>query len=853
MPAPSASRTVFSTFPKTVLFVSLASLLFGGLAPRVGRGDDEAQEPPEKREFFETKVLPILQNRCLECHSHQADKSKGGLMLDSRSGWQTGGDSGPAIVPGKPDESLLIQAVRHTELRMPPTGRLPTEETRILEDWVLSGAYDPRTGTSPQPPSDRPPTTRHWAFEPPNQAPLPEVRDRQWPAGAVDSFILSSLEREGLGPAPESDRATWLRRVSFDLTGLPPSPVELSNFLGDHSPEAWAAVVNRLLDSPAYGERWARHWLDLVGYADQIGTSNNVFAENAWRYRDYVIGSLNADKPWDHFLTEQIAGDLLPARSETERAEQLVATGFLLLGDLSIVEADKAKLRIDTVDQQLDKIGRAMLGLTLGCARCHDHKFDPVSQHDYYALAGILFSTHSVERATWGVWSFPFERELPETPAARAEREALLAAQLRRMDQWRRELRDLQGKKRDLDARLAQQPPLPAETRTQLDEERKPLELQIRRLDTQLVHAEFFRAKPPRALAVEEEPELRDMRLTIRGNAHAFGPLVPRGFPQILQTKDAATIPTHQSGRVELARWLTHPRHPLTARVAVNRVWQKLFGEGLVRSVDYFGVRGERPTHPELLDWLALRYHELGWSQKRLLRELVLSRTYRQSSLPNAEFESRDPENRQLWRMPRRRLDAEALRDGLLAVAGRLHPTGGGPGLPLEYPENTGGLRRGEVNPPHFNLGKFRPEQEYLRTVYLPIIRSGPQVGPAEVRNVFDFTQPGEFAGRRSTTTVPTQALFLMNGPLLKNRAREVAQRVLREAATEPERLLHLWRLVLGREVSDEEQAGARQLLEQLRPELAGGGELAPPEIELRTWSELCHALLASNEFLMLF
>ncbi|MFN9201396.1 MAG: DUF1553 domain-containing protein, partial [Planctomycetaceae bacterium] len=247
------------------------------------------------------------------------------------------------------------------------------------------------------------------------------------------------------------------------------------------------------------------------------------------------------------------------------------------------------------------------------------------------------------------------------------------------------------------------------------------------------------------------------------------------------------------------------------------------------------------------------RYHELGWSQKRLLRELVLSRTYRQSSLPNAEFESRDPENRQLWRMPRRRLDAEALRDGLLAVAGRLQPTGGGPGLPLEYPENTGGLRRGEVNPPHFNLGKFRPEQEYLRTVYLPIIRSGPQVGPAEVRNVFDFTQPGEFAGRRSTTTVPTQALFLMNGPLLKNRAREVAQRVLREAATEPERLLHLWRLVLGREVSDEEQAGARQLLEQLRPELAGGGELAPPEIELRTWAELCHALLASNEFLMLF
>jgi hypothetical protein len=442
---------------------------------------------------------------------------------------------------------------------------------------------------------------------------------------------------------------------------------------------------------------------------------------------------------------------------------------------------------------------------------------------------------------------------LPETPAAREERETRLAAQVRQIDQWRRELRELQGKKQDLDARLARQPPLPEETRTQLDQERKQLEPQIRRLETQLVHAEFFRAKPPRALAVEEEPELRDMRLTIRGNAHAFGPVVPRGFPRVLQTDAAAVIPTHQSGRVELARWISHPRHPLTARVAVNRVWQKLFGEGLVRSVDYFGMRGERPSHPELLDWLALRYQDVGWSQKQLLRDLVLSRTYRQSSLPNAEFESRDPDNRWLWRMPRRRLDAEALRDGLLAVAGRLQPSVGGPGLPLEYPENTGGLRRGEVNPPHFNLGRFRPEQEYVRTVYLPIIRSGPQVGPAEVRNVFDFTQPGEFAGRRSTTTVPTQALFLMNGPLLKNRAREVADRVLREAASEADRLPHLWRLVLGREASAEEQAGARQLLEQVRPELAAGGELAPAELELRAWSELCHALLASNEFLMVF
>ena len=839
--------------PVAAFCASFLGLWLAWFDGRVAVGADPPPGPDSQQEFFEKQVLPILQTRCLECHSHAAGKSKGGLMLDSRSGWQTGGDSGPAIVPGKPDESLLIQAVRHTDLRMPPTGRLPTEETEVLVNWVVWGAFDSRTSPSQGADRDTPAATRHWAFQPPVSPTIPEVRNAEWPAGVVDHFVLRALERQGMTPAEEADRATWLRRVTFDLTGLPPTPAELAAFLNDTSPAAETTVVDRLLDSPGYGERWARHWLDLVGYADQIGTSNNVFAENAWRYRDYVIRSLNADKPWDRFLTEQIAGDLLPARTEIERAEQLVATGFLVLGDLSIVEADKAKLRIDTVDQQVDKIGRAMLGLTLGCARCHDHKFDPVSQHDYYALAGILFSTRSVERAVWGVWSFPVERELPETTAARAEREALREVQTRQIDQWRSELQALRGRRQELEARLAQQPPLTDEMRTQLDQQRQQLEPQIRRLDNQLVHAEFFRAKPPRALAVEEEPVLRDMRLTIRGNAHAFGPEVPRGFPRVLRTDDSAAIPTYQSGRVELARWITHPRHPLTARVAVNRIWQKLFGEGLVRSVDYFGVRGEQPTHPELLDWLALRYQDVGWSQKRLLRELVLSQTYRQASLPNAEFEARDPENRWLWRMPRRRLDAEALRDGLLAVAGRLQSSTGGPGLPLEYPENTGGTRRGEVNPPHFNLGKFRPEQEYVRTVYLPIIRSGPQVGPAEVRNVFDFTQPGEFAGRRSITTVPTQALFLMNGPLLKNRARELAGRVLQEAGSEGNRLPHLWRLALGREVTEEEQAGARQFLEQLRPELAGGADLSPAELELRSWSELCHALLASNEFLMVF
>ena len=838
---------------------SVVSLVAGmlalacGFSPGAPLWADEQTPADASREFFNSRVLPILKTRCLECHSHAAGKSKGGLMLDSRSGWQTGGDSGTAIVPGQPDNSLLIQAVRHTDLRMPPTGRLPADEIATLERWVLTGAIDPRESIPTTTTTGNAPPTEHWAFQPVSHPAIPGVGDSTWPTGPVDHFIWQGLTRHQLAPAPDADRATWLRRVSFDLTGLPPTLADLEAFLADQSPTAESTVVDRLLASPAYGERWARHWLDLVGYADQIGTSNNVFAEQAWRYRDYIIQSFNADKPWDRFLAEQIAGDLLPARSETERADQIVATGFLLLGDLSIVEADKAKLRIDTVDQQIDKIGRAMLGLTLGCARCHDHKFDPISQHDYYALAGILFSTHSVERATWGVWSYPVQRELPETPAARAEREHLASLQQAQINTWQSELAQFRIQKQQLDASLAQQPSPSAERKAELEKERQQVEGQLRRLENQLVHADFFRARPPRALAVEEESDLRDMRLTIRGNAHALGQQVPRGFPKVLQTDSPPAIPAYQSGRVELARWMTDPRHPLTARVAVNRVWQKLFGEGLVRSVDYFGVRGDRPTHPELLDWLAQRYQELGWSQKQLLRELVLSRTYRQASLSHADFEARDPENRWLWRMPRRRLDAEALRDGLLAVAGRLQPSGGGPGLPLEYLENTGGLRKGEVNPPHFNLGRFRPEQEYVRTVYLPIIRSGPQAGPGEVRNVFDFTQPGEFAGRRATTTVPTQALFLMNGPLLKARAREVAGPLLQGDLPEAERLSRLWRQVLGRAPAADEVTQAGQFLEQLRAEIRSVGNVPETEVELRCWSELCHALLASNEFLMLF
>jgi hypothetical protein len=418
---------------------------------------------------------------------------------------------------------------------------------------------------------------------------------------------------------------------------MPPTPEEILSFVTRHS--SFEAVVDKLLSSPAFGERWARHWLDLTGYADQIGTSNNVFAEHAWRYRDYVIRAFNSDKPFDQFIREQIAGDLI-----APTADSITATGFLVLGDVEIVAVDKLKMEHDLVDQQVSKIGTAFLGMTLGCVRCHDHKFDPIAQTDYYALAGMFRSTSSTYKTDNGVWSSVHNADLPETPAQLAAREKQLTHHESR----------LKALETDLKAKTAEK----ADTKA---------------LKAQIEHAKFFAPNAPKAFAMHDVEKPADMRITIRGNPHALGEPVKRGTLQVANWADFPPIPPNQSGRVQLAEWLTDSRNPLTARVTVNRIWQKLFGEGLVRTVDYFGTRGEKPTHPELLDHLAAQFMKHGWSQKRLIRELVLSRTYRQSS----QTSSTD-ENRLLTRMNRPRLDAEAIRDAMLALSGRLMPSSGG-------------------------------------------------------------------------------------------------------------------------------------------------------------------------------
>lgn len=786
--------------------------------------------------FFESKVLPLLQSRCYECHSHEK-KIKGGLALDLKSGWQTGGDSGPAIVPGDLAKSHVIAAVRYTtpEMEMPPKGKLSTSEIEIFEQWVAMGAPDSRvkqTAAKTARVIDIEAGKRFWAFRPVRDGQAPAVKQTGWPLDPVDRFVLAKLETNGLSPAPDADAYTWLRRVSLDLTGLPPTPEDLARF--DASPTSRAAAVDRLLQSSAFGERWARHWLDLTGYADQIGTSNNVFAEHAWRYRDYVINSFNSDKPFDRFIREQIAGDLLPAASPQERAANITATGFLVLGDVEIVAVDKLKMEHDLVDQQVSKIGTAFLGLTLGCVRCHDHKFDPIAQTDYYAIAGMFRSTDATYKTENGVWSSVHKTELPETAKQKAEREPLLAANEARIRQWEVERDNLGGEKTALEPQITS---ATKETKPGLEKKREEIAARIKTLNGQIEHAKFFAPVAPKAFAVHDREKPADMRVTIRGNPYALGDPVRRGALRVVSWADFPTIPAGQSGRVQLADWIADERNPLTARVTVNRIWQKLFGEGVVRSVDYFGARGETPSHPELLDHLAARFMKSGWSQKQLIRELVLSRAYRMSSAHNAIAEAKDPDNRLLWRMNRQRLDAEAIRDSMLAISGKLTPSGGGPALPLEFPENVTSLSPKAVNPPAFAFKKMRPVQDFERTIYLPVIRTATQPGSAKLRDVFDFTQPAQIAGKRAETAVPTQSLFLLNSDTVRARANEVAKQLTDSDANSGARLEALWLRILSRPITSAEREDAVKFLETMPANKA--------------WTELSHALLSSNEFLL--
>jgi mono/diheme cytochrome c family protein len=910
----------------------------------VGAAGPAARPPitPEQAAFFEGRVRPVLAEHCFSCHGPK--KQRSGLRLDSAEGLRKGGDGGPVVLPGDPDNSPLIRAVRQQgDRKMPPKGKLPRQAVEELAAWVKMGAPWPPEKAVAAGPKVNQARKNHWAFQPVRKPARPSVRDRAWPATPLDHFVLARLEEKGLTPSPPADRRTLVRRVTFDLTGLPPTPEEVSAFEADPSPDAFAKVVDRLLASPAYGERWARHWLDVARYAD---TKGYVFFQDsaypwAYTYRDYVIRALNEDLPYDQFVLQQLAADRLPLGADRR---PLTALGFLSLGGRFMNN------RQDIIDDQIDVVTRGLLGLTVTCARCHDHKFDPIPQRDYYGLYGVFAST--VEPPVPPLFEPPpqtaayaaFDRELKArekrlSDFVRAKHaqlvggarsrvaEYLLAAQALR-DQpstedfmliadgndlnptmvlrWKVYLErtarsrdpvfapwhafaalpaaEFARRAAEVSARLAGRPdparpvnPLVAEMfagrppGSLAEVARRYGELlngvdkvwrqtlaarganAVRRLPDpaeeelrqvfygpesppsvpvpplgdlallpdrpsqaklqELVKAlETWRASgpgaPPRAMVLEDAPTPYEPKVFLRGNPHNLGEAVPRRLPQVLASVSAE--PFHEgSGRLELARAIADPRNPLTARVLVNRVWLHHFGAGLVRTPSDFGLRSAPPSHPDLLDWLAAAFVEDGWSVKKLHRAILLSRAYQQQSHDRPECLRVDPENRLLWKVNRQRLDFEATRDALLAVAGRLNRTVGGPSVR-------------DITAP---LATRRTLYGYLDRLNVP-----------GLYRTFDFPSPDATSPQRDATTVAPQALFLMNNPFVIECARHLVRRPdVTGVSDVAGKVARLYRLVYGRPPSPEEMGLASEYL-----------GTAPSPV---AWERYGQALLLANEF----
>lgn len=777
------------------------------------------------RAFFESKIRPVLVEQCYRCHSAATGKAEGGLQLDSRELIRKGGDRGPAVVPGDPAASVLLTAIAHTDadLKMPPKKeRLPDSVINDFRSWIASGAVDPRdkTASSVLPPVSLEAGRQFWSFQKPVSHTPPETSHAAWARRDLDHFILAKLDAAGLTPSPDADPATLLRRLHFDLVGLPPTPESRQAFLQAVQQEgvdhALAAEVDKLLASPQFGERWGRHWLDVARFAESSGKEANVSFPYAFRYRDYVIDAVNADIPFDRFLVEQIAGDLLPYENEKERARLLIATGFLAVGPKNLDEANPKQFTADVIDEQIDAVTRAVLGNSVACARCHNHKFDPFFMDDYYALAGVFAST----RTFFGTFVSPTNRiggDPLVLPTGAGEPVLHASVTRAHVEMLKKQLADLKAEK----------------IVTLTDALRVfwrsgGIEGELEKVD------ENGRALPL-AMGVLEAEKPTDAPLLERGEVNRLGKTIPRGFPRVISLPELATIPADHSGRLEFAKWLTHPDQPLTARVITNRVWRHLFGAGLVRTLDNFGFSGERPSHPELLDHLAVQFVANGWSVKKLVREIVLSRSYRQASTYRDEAFRTDPENRWLWRASKRRLEAEAIRDAMLSAAGELDTTrpvgsliaktiGDRPisliGLDTRLPTDLDGSRH--------------------RSVYLPVIRDR----LPDVLDLFDFAEPSLVTGDRETTNVPVQALYLMNSPFVQALAKALAERLMREVDNQEQRLQRGYLLCLGRLPDDSER---RDLAEYFRQ------NSSPDEDEThraRRWLQgYCQALFMTAEF----
>jgi hypothetical protein len=756
----------------------------------------------ENFDFFEKNIRPVLAEKCYACHSAGAKAPMGGLAVDTKEGLLRGGKSGaPAVVPGKPEDSLLLRALEHTtkDLKMPPGRPLPAEQVRAFAEWIKMGAPDPRGGRAAlaeKPAYDWDKERKHWAYQPLRAVDAPAEKDPEWNRTLVDRFLRARMREKALQPMAKASKAAIFRRVTYSLTGLPPTSEEIDAFLADTSANALETVVDRLLASPAYGEHWGRHWLDVVRYSDTAGDASDFPVPEMFRYRNYVIRAFQDDKPYDVFLREQIAGDTMPFANAEDRRDKLIATGYLANARRFGQTMNEFHL---TVDDTIENLSKSVLGLTVGCARCHDHKFDPIPTKDYYALAGIFNSSNYSHAGLEHHQYLEHYRAINEKDQERLDKlQEKLTANYRIV-----------------------------KTGAKLKTSQDPLE-----------RLKFFEAQAEVELARRTWPELpmiygvsegapKNARIMVKGEPKALGPEVPRGFLTILGGQQ---LPVNAvgSGRAQLAEWITDTKNPLTARVIVNRVWLWHFGRGLVNSPNDFGTRGERPTHPELLDTLAARFMQQGWSIKKLHKEIVLARAFQTASAHLAANFDKDPKNEFYWKFDRRRLTAEELRDTLLAVTGDLDRL---PGQQHPFPPRASYVFT-QHRPFVGDIDKFDTNK---RTVYLlqQRIRRHPFL------ELFDGADTNASTPARAANNTAVQALYFMNNDFVFRRAESLAAQVAWAGPSNAERLRHAYRQLYGRTPSPAE-------IQKATAHLASA---APAK---DAWTGLLRAMMASNEFLFI-
>jgi len=829
-----------------------------------------AQSDPQANaagfELFEKQIRPVLIEECFSCHSQSGDSIEGGLELDTAAGLAAGGDSGPVINTEKVKSSLLLRMLRHEEgVEGMPQGEQQLSDETILafEKWIDMGAPDPRDKsqkTAQEIQFDE--RLKHWAFQAPQASEPPTVEHTDWPRSTIDKFILARLEAEKLEPVADANRVTLARRLYFDLIGLPPTVEDIQQFVADQSADAVARLVDRLLASPRFGERWARHWFDIVRYAESSGKEFNFTYPHAWPYRDYVINAFNSDMPYNEFVREQIAGDLMPSppyEMPGDRESRLIATSILSFGPKRHNSGGTA-FRMEIVDDQIDVTCRAILGITVACAKCHDHKFDPIPTKDYYSLAGIFLSTDPLYGTIKQKYSNSPTDLLPIGTNGQAKHDALMAfnkmldAVEKPLTAKKAELKTAEAAKKTAEeskataekqvaankaAGKADDPAL----KKQIDEAvaaAKAATTKVAALNAEIPPLqaavdELKKKRPPApayAMTVRDRAAPADTKIAIRGDLGNPGDVAPRGFLTALQVDDVPGINTSQSGRLELANWMTSEKNPLPARVIVNRVWHHLFGRGLVATVDNFGLMGSQPTHPELLDTLAVEFMREGWSIKHLIRTITTSRTYQLSCHANEKNMQIDPDNKLLWRSSTRRLPVESIRDAVLAVSGQLQIT---------PPEGSTVTALGDQMVRGVDTKKLQPPNNH-RSVYLAVVRD---YAP-DMFDRFDFPSSALVSGDRPVTNTPSQGLFLRNSEFISEQATYAARRLLADkaAADDAARVDLAMRWVTGRGAAEVEREEALKLIDPIRK-----SKTKIKDRDVAAWSTLFQALFATAEF----